>query len=146
MLYAVWYHLYNIKKREKQPQRSATFSIAILHGCFSGFQVSFMHFGSKSLLGYECLGMNQMCTYFFLKQRSKQAFKVIYFKQHCNTAKRIIILYHINVITAQKLKFSITDFFSKFDQIRSFLRIWWVTLTEEILNGKLHVLSSGRKC
>ena len=27
-------------------------------------------------------------------------------------------------ITAQKMKFSIKDFFSKFDQIRSFLWIW----------------------
>ena len=27
-------------------------------------------------------------------------------------------------ITAQKMKFAITDFFSKCDQIRSFLRIW----------------------
>ena len=26
--------------------------------------------------------------------------------------------------TAQKMKFSIKDFFSKFDQIRSFLQIW----------------------
>ena len=32
--------------------------------------------------------------------------------------------------TAQKVKFSIKNFFSKFDQIRSFLR--------KILNGKLH--------
>ena len=27
-------------------------------------------------------------------------------------------------VTAQKMKFSIKDFFSKYDQIRSFLRIW----------------------
>ena len=27
-------------------------------------------------------------------------------------------------VTAQKMKFSIKDFFSKWDQIRSFLRIW----------------------
>ena len=33
--------------------------------------------------------------------------------------------------TAQKMKFSIKDFFSKCDQIQ-------VTFTEEILNGKLH--------
>ena len=36
------------------------------------------------------------------------------------------------------MKFSITDFFSKYDQIRSFL----VTFTEEISNGKLHFLCS----
>ena len=40
--------------------------------------------------------------------------------------------------TAQRMKFSIKDFFSKFDQIPSFL----VTFTEEILNGKLHFLCS----
>ena len=38
--------------------------------------------------------------------------------------------------TAQKMKFSIKDFFSKCDQIRR------VTFTEEILNGKLHFLCS----
>ena len=30
----------------------------------------------------------------------------------------------LKYITAQKMKFSIKDFFSKCDQIRSFLRIW----------------------
>ena len=30
----------------------------------------------------------------------------------------------VTITTEQKLKFSIKDFFSKFDQIRSFLRIW----------------------
>ena len=29
-----------------------------------------------------------------------------------------------SIVTAQKMKFSIKDFFSKCDQIRSFLRIW----------------------
>ena len=39
---------------------------------------------------------------------------------------------------AQKMKFSIKDFFSKCDQIRRDL----VTFTEEILNGKLYFLCS----
>ena len=39
--------------------------------------------------------------------------------------------------TAQKVKFSITDFFSKRDQIRRELRSL-VTFTEEICNGKLY--------
>ena len=30
---------------------------------------------------------------------------------------------HVNFYTAQKVKFSVKDFFSKCDQIRSFLRI-----------------------
>ena len=38
--------------------------------------------------------------------------------------------------TAQKTKFSIMDFFSKCDQIR---RFDLVAITEEILNGKLHL-------
>ena len=37
--------------------------------------------------------------------------------------------------TAQKMKFSIKDFFSKCDQIRAF--------TEKIFNGKLHFLCSA---
>ena len=40
------------------------------------------------------------------------------------------------------MKFSIKDFFSKCDQIRSFLRILF-KFTEEIINGKLHFLCSG---
>ena len=49
-----------------------------------------------------------------------------------------------NGITAQKMKFSIKDFFSKCDQIRSSLKnsqfpvSQFPTFTEEVLNGKLH--------
>ena len=42
---------------------------------------------------------------------------------------------------AQKMKFSITDFCSKCEQIRSFLRIW-SHFTEEIDNGTLYFLYS----
>ena len=42
--------------------------------------------------------------------------------------------------TAQKIKFSIKDFFSKYDQIRRTADL--VTFTEEILNGKIHFLCS----
>ena len=38
-----------------------------------------------------------------------------------------------NILTAQKMTFSIKDFFSKCDQVRQF--------TEEILNGKRHFCS-----
>ena len=34
------------------------------------------------------------------------------------------LLFYPSASTAQKMKFSIKDFFSKYDQIRSFLRIW----------------------
>ena len=42
--------------------------------------------------------------------------------------------------TAQKMKFSINDFFSKCEQIRKTVDL--VIFTEEILNGKLHFFSS----
>ena len=52
-----------------------------------------------------------------------------------------IINFEIYVsVTSQKIKFYIKDFFSKCDQIRSFQSA--VTFSEEILNGKLHVLCS----
>ena len=41
--------------------------------------------------------------------------------------------------TAQKMEFSIKDFFNKCDQFRRKLQ----KFTEEILNGKLHFLCSG---
>ena len=45
--------------------------------------------------------------------------------------------------TAQKTKFSIKDFFSKCDKIRSFLRIWSHLLEKSII-GKLHFLCSDK--
>ena len=45
------------------------------------------------------------------------------------------------LIITQKMKFSITDFFSKCDQICKFPEDL-VTFTEEILNGKFHFLCS----
>ena len=48
-------------------------------------------------------------------------------------------LFQDNFDTAQKMKFLIKDFFSKYDQIFSFPL---VNFTEEILNGKLHLLCS----
>ena len=46
----------------------------------------------------------------------------------------------VDRVTAQKIEFSIKDFFSKCDQIRSTADL--VTFTEEIFNGKLDFLSS----
>ena len=37
--------------------------------------------------------------------------------------------------TAQKMKFSIKDFFSKCDQIRSFLRIWSHLLKKSLIEN-----------
>ena len=44
----------------------------------------------------------------------------------------------LKAFTAQKMKFSIKNFFSKFDQFPADL----VTFTEEILNRKFHFLCS----
>ena len=41
-----------------------------------------------------------------------------------STFEQIFFLVLKNINTAQKMKFSIKDFFSKCDEIRSFLRIW----------------------
>ena len=46
-----------------------------------------------------------------------------------------IIRLYIWTITAQKLKFSIKDFFSKCDQIRSFLRIWSYLLRKSLMEN-----------
>ena len=45
--------------------------------------------------------------------------------------------------TAQEMRFSIKDFFSNCDQIRT---ADLVTYTEEILNGKLHFLCCEETC
>ena len=41
----------------------------------------------------------------------------------------------LNHITAQKMKFSIKDFFSKCDQIRGFLQIWSHLLKKSIIKN-----------
>ena len=43
----------------------------------------------------------------------------------------------IRTNTVQKLKFSIEDFFSKYDQIRSFLRIWSHLLKKSLMENFL---------
>ena len=48
-------------------------------------------------------------------------------------------------VTTQKMKFSIKDFSSKCDQIRSFLEKHLLTFTGEILNEKLHFLCSDHR-
>ena len=45
--------------------------------------------------------------------------------------------------TAQKMQFSITDFFTKCEQIHSFLRIW-SHLLQKFLIGNFHILCSVR--
>ena len=43
--------------------------------------------------------------------------------------------YFSNIYTAQKMKFSIKDFFSKFDQIRRKLRIWLHLLKKSLMGN-----------
>ena len=45
--------------------------------------------------------------------------------------------------TAQKMKFSIKDFFSKCEQIRK--KLWIFTFTKEIFDGKLEFKCSASK-
>ena len=42
---------------------------------------------------------------------------------------------YLENITTQKMKFSIKDFFSKYDQIRSFLRLWSHLLEKSLLQN-----------
>ena len=42
-------------------------------------------------------------------------------------------------VTAQKMRFSIKDFFSKYDQIRSFLRIWSYLLKKSLMENFIFV-------
>ena len=57
-----------------------------------------------------------------------------------STVKLSRDLWAITVITnAQKMNFSIQDFFGKCDQIRKKLRIW-----SHLQNGKFHFLCSAR--
>ena len=44
-----------------------------------------------------------------------------------------IYSYHFSSHTAQKMEFSITDFFSKFDEIRRELRIWSHLLKKSLM-------------
>ena len=56
---------------------------------------------------------------------------------HC-----LLVLYgknHSKTYTAQKIKFSIEDFFSKCDQIRSFLRIWSHLLKKFLMESSFFV-------
>ena len=57
------------------------------------------------------------------------------FAENTNLFTKVISQNVVYYTAAQKMKFSIKDFFSKCDQIRR-------KLTEEILNGKLHFLCS----
>ena len=53
-------------------------------------------------------------------------------------------------ITAHKMKFSIKEFFSKYDQIHSLLRIWWHLLKKFLMGNfifrEVHFIFSDKIC
>ena len=49
--------------------------------------------------------------------------------------KRASLRWGLIVVAAQKMKFSIKDFFSKCDQIRNFLRIWSYLLKKSLMKN-----------
>ena len=50
-----------------------------------------------------------------------------------------------NLLTAQKMKFSIKDFFSKCDQIRSLLRIWSLLLKKSLMEYFIFCAVAGHR-
>ena len=66
---------------------------------------------------------------------SKKIFAILFNKQVKQTKTTMGMLHKRLGITAQKMKFSIKDFFSKCDQIRSFLRIWQHLLKKYLMEN-----------
>ena len=60
----------------------------------------------------------------------KQLIFVLYTRKH-----KYVMFSKPQVITAQKMKFSIIDFFSKCDQIRSFMQIWSHLLKKSLIEN-----------
>ena len=56
-----------------------------------------------------------------------------------NAVLEMVMELKIAYYTAQKLKFSIKDFFSKCDQIRSFLGIWSPLLKKSLMENLIFV-------
>ena len=81
---------------------------------------------------------------FIIKLKARNISTTIFFVNKANlqplsTVNQLLVEFiFISSVTAQKMKFSIKDFFSKYDQIRC----GFGQFTEEILNGKLHFLCS----
>ena len=53
----------------------------------------------------------------------------------CANVRIFLIAKFCHFLTAQKMKFSIKDFFRKYDQIRSFLRIWSHLLKKSLMEN-----------
>ena len=91
-------------------------------------------------------GLAQKRTYVYKRRGGSKAQLWASYVLHGSSL--MATLTHFFPIIVQKLKFSMKDFFSKCDQIRSHLfgHIYWftylVTFTEEILHGKLQFFCS----
>ena len=59
----------------------------------------------------------------------------------CGSYMIVLRTFNSGCVTAQKMKFSIKDFFSKCDQIRSFLRIWSHLLEKSLMEHIIFLCS-----
>ena len=96
----------------------------------------------RKLSGRGLLLVLELCSKLTIPKR----FPLNFFKKSYFLEKSFAICFPA-LLTVQKMKFSIKDFFSKYDQIRRKLRIWSHLLKKllmenfifcEIVNGKLH--------
>ena len=106
-------------------------------------QLTLQH--NQFLLGikvFSCSELHEQNTTLSMKHWFQNQYPKVRFyhfhKPHSYFASKM----NLGSYIAQKMKFSINDFFSKCDQIRRKLQDL-VTFTEEILNGKLHFLCSA---
>ena len=84
----------------------------------------------------------QSC-YFIKKETPTQVFscehRKIFYRTSPVAASALFSVNQIAEITAQKMKFSIKDFFSKCNQVRSFLRIWSHLLLKSLIENFIFV-------
>ena len=83
--------------------------------------------------------MHEKLIMFFLKLHIEinGNLVILFFSRKCfeSSNSSASNLQHIALITAQKMKYSIKDFFSKCDQTRSFLRIWSHLLEKSLMEN-----------
>ena len=75
----------------------------------------------------------------YLDVISHQIHKCAKYTCHKNSWYKYFSYYSLRTCTAQKMKFSIKDFFNKCDQIRSFLRIWSHSLKKSLMETSFFV-------
>ena len=70
----------------------------------------------------------------YVSQKGEKEIKVFILLSN-HFASSLARAFLLTVLTAQKMKFSIKDFFSKCDQIRSLLRIWSNLLKKSLMEN-----------